>query len=286
MDSTHHIVILYHAHCPDGFGAAYAAWKKFGDTADYIPLSRSDDVPFLIVENKEVYFLDFSYEKEVMTQLAAKAKKFVVLDHHKGVQEAVESMPEFVFDDTRSGAGIAWDYFHPDMPRPLFINHIEDGDLFRFALPETKAVMTFFEIQPMEFTVWDDLAKTMNADKEKFLEKANLFYEFFARLAELSVERAKLVSFEGHSVYFAYTHSLLSMKSLVGNLLAKKQGPCALVVSAHPEGYGVSIRGDGTIDVAAIARKFGGNGHPNAAGFLIPREGPFPWQLIEDGYDE
>ena len=32
------IVVLYHADCLDGFGAAYAAWEKFGDTAEYIPV--------------------------------------------------------------------------------------------------------------------------------------------------------------------------------------------------------------------------------------------------------
>jgi hypothetical protein len=30
-------VVIYHADCRDGFGAAYAAWKKFGDNASYIP---------------------------------------------------------------------------------------------------------------------------------------------------------------------------------------------------------------------------------------------------------
>ena len=31
------IVVIYHAHCQDGFGSAYAAYQKFGDTATYIP---------------------------------------------------------------------------------------------------------------------------------------------------------------------------------------------------------------------------------------------------------
>ena len=27
--------VFYHAHCLDGFGAAYAAWRYFGDQASY-----------------------------------------------------------------------------------------------------------------------------------------------------------------------------------------------------------------------------------------------------------
>ena len=38
-------IVAYHGNCPDGFGGAYAAWKKFGDTAEYLPLSYGKPVP-------------------------------------------------------------------------------------------------------------------------------------------------------------------------------------------------------------------------------------------------
>lgn len=37
MEPLKEIVIIYHAQCRDGLGSAYAAWKKFGDNASYIP---------------------------------------------------------------------------------------------------------------------------------------------------------------------------------------------------------------------------------------------------------
>ena len=36
METLKKIVVIYHDQCRDGFGAAYAAWKKFGDDASYI----------------------------------------------------------------------------------------------------------------------------------------------------------------------------------------------------------------------------------------------------------
>ena len=72
------------------------------------------------------------------------------------------------------------------------------------------------------------------------------------------------------------------MKSRVGNVLAKNHGPFSLVVSAHPKGYGVSVRGDGSVDVSKLAQKYGGGGHHDSAGFLISVDGPMPWTLIED----
>lgn len=282
---TDKTIILYHGSgCPDGFGAAYAAWKKFGENAEYHPLSRGEEPPVELCKGNIVYFVDFCYPKDIMDQFVAVAKKLVVLDHHSGVQDVTESMPEFVFDNNRSGAGIAWDYFHPNTPRPALIDLVEDDDLFRFALADTRDVITYLEVQSFDFALWDSIAAKLDSpnDKEAMLEKARTYREYFNLLAKISVDHAKLISFEGYEIYFAYAHPLKSMKSYVGNILAKKKGPCALVVSAHPEGYGVSIRGDGTVDVSKIAQKFGGNGHKDSSGFLIPREGPFPWTLIEE----
>lgn len=276
-------IILYHGSCPDGFGAAYAAWKKFGDTVEYIPLYRGDEIPEGL-EGAHLYFIDFTYEKEVMDQIAATAASVVVLDHHEGVRDVVEALPEHVFDNDRSGATIAWDYFHPDTPRPRLLNHIEDDDLFLFKLPDTRAILSYISVQPYTFEFWDGLANELENDatREPLLTKLKAYEEYFTLLAELSVDKAHLVSFEGHEVYFATTHPLKPMKSLVGNLLAKKHGPFALVVSAHPHGFGVSIRGDGSVDVSRIAQKYGGNGHKSSAGFLIGAGGPIPWTLIDD----
>ncbi len=283
MDSAR-TVIFYHGGCNDGFGAAYAAWKKFGDTVEYVPLNRGGEPPYETARDADCYFLDFTYEQPVMDRFVEVAKSVTALDHHEGVANITRSMPKYVFDSDRSGAGIAWDYFHPGEPLPTLLAHVQDDDIFRFALPDTRPIMTYMEVQPHTFELWDGIAAKLDnpESKAEMLTLANTYWEYFEKLAAISVDTAKLVAFEGYKIYFAHTHNLKSMKSLVGNLLARKKGPVALVVSAHPYGYGVSIRGDGTVDVAEIAQRFGGNGHTSSAGFLIPREGPFPWTLLEE----
>lgn len=279
-------VVFYHGSCPDGFGGAYAAWKKFGDTAEYEAL-RHGNLPETDMSGAEVYFIDFCYPKDVMDGFAAQAASLTVLDHHEGVQDIVQSMPHFVFDANRSGATIAWEFFHPGTEIPLLLKHVEDDDLYRFTLADTRPLLTYIAVRPYEFSLWDEIAKALDDPeaREALLEKARIYAEYFELLANEAAEHAKLVSFEGYECYFGNAHPLKTMKSLVGNLLAKKKGPIALVVSAHPSGYGVSIRGDGTVDVAKIAQKYGGNGHPNSAGFIIPREGPFPWEKLESDED-
>lgn len=276
-------IIFFHKNCPDGFGGAYSAWKKFGEEAEYVGLKHGD-VPDIDVSGADVYFIDFCYGKEVMDTFVARAKTLTVLDHHEGIADVVRSMPNHVFDANRSGATIAWSYFHPDTKTPTLLTHIEDDDLFRFLLPDTRPLLSYLEVRPFEFAIWDEVAATLDDPKlsETLFSKARIYAEYFELLASVAADQAKLVSFEGYECYFGTAHPIKPMKSLVGNMLAKKKGPFSLVVSAHPSGYGVSIRGDGTVDVAKIAQKYGGNGHPNSAGFLIAREGPFPWTRIDE----
>lgn len=277
-------VILYHGGCPDGFGAAYAAWKKFGDSAEYLPVKYGEDPPEGLA-GRDVYIVDFCYESdEQMQELMHITKRLVVLDHHESSRARVERVPEHVFDTGRSGATIAWGYFHPETPVPRLMTFLEDGDLYHYMLPETRDIFSYLLVLPFEFPVWDEFVLGLEDDAKRveLLKKAAAYTEFFEALAEMSVEHAKKVRFEGYEVYFAAAHPNITMKSYVGNILYKKLPPFALIVTAHPDGFGVSIRGDNSIDVSKIAMKYGGGGHPGSSGFFIPNGSVMPWVEIDD----
>ncbi len=275
-----HTVVLYHAKCLDGFGAAYAAWKKFGDNAEYIPVKHGGSIPEHM-DGREIFFVDFCFPEEQMKELASVAQSITILDHHESVSEIVAKYPG-VFDASRSGATIAWKYFHSDTPTPSLLTHIEDGDLYRYQLPDTRDLFSYLLVQHHDFETWEQLVTDFEDTnkREAILTKARIYTEYFIALAESCIASAKLVSFEGYECYFANSHPSMSMKSYIGNQLAKKQAPLALIVSAHPDGFGVSIRGDGSVNVSDIAQKFGGKGHPNSAGFFIPTGSPIPWTEI------
>ncbi len=283
MSHNKPIVVIYHKRCEDGFGAAYAAWKKFGDTAEYLPAGYGDDLPEGL-EGKEVYILDFCYEIEgAMDRLAAITQKLVVLDHHASSRGLVESTPNHVYDATRSGATIAWTYFHPNTPMPRLMAYLEDGDLYRFALPETADIFSYLVVQPYDFVVWDDIVRRLEeaTTRQEILTKASIYTEYFEKMSHLCVEAAKKVRFEGHECYFATALPSITMRSYVGHQLYTKLPPIALIVTAHPDGFGVSIRSDGSVDVSKIAEKYGGGGHPGSSGFFIPNGTQTPWVEVE-----
>lgn len=49
-----------------------------------------------------------------------------MLDHHKSTMLDLGHLPNTFFDLNRSAATIAWNYFHPGKPMPLFLHYIED----------------------------------------------------------------------------------------------------------------------------------------------------------------
>lgn len=278
----HHkeIAVLYHADCPDGFGGAYSAWKKFADDAEYIPVEHGFPPPKHLTD-KEVYIIDFSYPAPILQEILASAKSLVVLDHHEGTQSAVKSVPEHVYDNKRSGAVIAWQYFHPKTAVPVLLTYVQEGDLYLFSIPNVRAVLAYCYTLPFTFLSWDVLAKQMESASgvEKIAERGEIYVEYATMLKKQIADRAWLVSFEGHEVLAV--DAPRAFGSDVGNMLAKRKPPFGMVIRAKRDGLRVSLRGDGSIDVAELARRHGGNGHPNAAAFSVPHEAPLPFKAVE-----
>ncbi|MDE2071130.1 MAG: hypothetical protein KGI70_00095 [Patescibacteria group bacterium] len=278
------IVVIYHANCPDGFGGAYAAWKKFGDSADYIA-GHHGTVPPEGLEEKEVYLIDYSYTKDTMLALEQKVKKLMVLDHHIGAKDATEAVREHVFDNDQSGAGLAWRYFHPAEPVPRMISYIEDADLFRDALPHTQEMSIFMSIQPREFPHYDRLAHLLQTEEgfREVCQTGESYGEYLGATCDFLAAKAEEVEFEGHHVFAVNVKGTQIMRDEIGiRLYRRQQRPFAIIWNEDSVARGFSMRGDGTVDLAKIAQKYGGNGHIGAASFRLPLDTPLPFTYIKN----
>jgi oligoribonuclease NrnB/cAMP/cGMP phosphodiesterase (DHH superfamily) len=272
------IVVIYHKNCYDGFAAAWAVWKKFGNSASYLPYLYRDAYP-AGVENKEVYVLDFCFSETVTKELQTKNKKFVILDHHISVRELVNSSLENVFSDTDSGAKIAWKYFHPDKEVPQLIEYISDSDTWAHKLSNYKEIEGYIHIHELEFSVFDMLCEELEERPESVLEKGKVLNKQFNNLVTEHVEKAMLVEFEGYEVYAVNASSFL--RSELGHRLAMKKGPFAIVYRFEKDVLRISLRGDGSIDCSKLVEKYGGGGHYGAAAIIMKNKNPLPFRMIE-----
>jgi oligoribonuclease NrnB/cAMP/cGMP phosphodiesterase (DHH superfamily) len=272
------IVILYHGNCPDGFGGAYSAWKKFGDSAEYIAVYHADPPPNLT--DKEVYVVDFSYPEGKLLEIQKHNKRLVVLDHHEGAEESVREVTEHVFDKTRSGTGIAWEYFHPGEPLPRLLAYIQDNDLWKFERPHAKEVSAFVSSLKFEFEPFDPIVQKAETEEgfKDMVDKGRAYREYFEYVCDQIVATAQEIEFEGMRILA--TNSPRLFRSEVGHRLAKMKGPMAIVWYPHHGNWHFSLRGDGSIDLTKVAQKYGGNGHPNSASFQLPLGSPLPFTFV------
>lgn len=278
MEPLKDIVVLYHGHCFDGFGAAYAAWKKFGNNATYLPALERNVYPNG-VENKEVYVLDFCFSEEITKELVAKNKTCVILDHHVSSQAIVESVSGSVFSGTDSGAKIAWEYFHPETKVPALIEYLSDGDTWAHALPMWKEVEGYIHVHELEFSTFENLEEELENRLDSVIEKGKILNKYFDNLVNEHIEKAMLVEFEGYQVYAVNASSFL--RSELGHRLALKKGPFSIVYRFEKDVLRISLRGDGSVDCTELAARFGGGGHHDAAAFILKGKNPLPFNIVD-----
>jgi len=275
------IVVIYHGKCPDGFSAAWIAWKKFGDKAEYIPV-RHGETPPEDLAGKEIYFLDFVYPVDLMAKVVKESKRVIVIDHHKSAEESVKMAHEYIYEMNHSGSALAWRYFYPDLVLPWLVRYIEDMDIWKLELPDVFAVAMVVNSIEQDFDTWTKLARDFDNDstRNKQIEQGKIMLKYENKLMDEMMDSNKeIVKFEGHETYAVNAPHVFA--SQMGNALCKEKPPIAIVWQRSGGKLEVSLRSDGSIDVSEIAKKYGGGGHKAAAGFKVAAEQSFPWKIIK-----
>ena len=255
-------LILFHGKCTDGFTAAWAAWRGFNREADIQACNYGDPLPE--VAGRDVYILDFSFPRPVLEEMYTKSKSLLVLDHHKTAEEALRGLPYCKFDMTRSGARMAWDHFFPNQKVPPLVAYVEDRDLWRWALQGSKAVSAFTHSVKRDLVTWDGLAK-LSAEEMAWRGEAILSYQEVQ--TEYLVKNARKIEMGGYKVLSVNSPVL---QSEIGDRLAQGH-PFAAIWFEREDGakvWSLRSRPPTGVDVSEVAKKFGGGGHAQAAGFI------------------
>lgn len=272
------IAVCYHKGCLDGFGGAYAAWKKFGTRAEYVGLEHQEPPP-LQLKNKTVYFVDFCYPTSVMKRVIATNKKTIVLDHHKSQEEAIFLAQEYRYKLDNSGCVIAWQYFHPGTKVPYLLEVIQDNDLFLFHNSETHRLIASLQFAEQTFKEFDRIAKVLQTKKgrNEMLRDGMVLNNAEDTMIARLVERAEKVVFEGYVVYAVNTPLFYSQ---IANAISRvKKVPFGITWFYREGKLQVSLRRwKNGVDVSQLAKKYGGGGHAGAAGFSYDYGGTFPWK--------
>ncbi len=274
MSPTRPHLVIYHADCPDGFGAAYAAWLALGDKADYLPCKHGDAAPD--VSGRQVHILDFAFPAQLLEQMREQADSITLLDHHKTAQDQLRCLscgPKFslLFDLQKSGARLAWEHFHPGQPVPYLVERIEDRDLWNWKFEDSRELLSVLDTLAFDFQAWHALrlqAEDPTA-RAALLEQGRALRRQFEGLVASAAKGAFELTLLGHRTLAV--NAVSEFTSDLGNILALRTGSFGVVFKIDSAQFvKVSLRSLRSFDVSQIAVRFGGGGHPQASAFRLP----------------
>lgn len=272
-------IVIYHKNCADGMGSAFSIWyyyelNQIKRHPIYYPAIHNTHPPD--VKDKNVLICDFSYKKNVLTNMIKEAKDLLVIDHHISAQKDLEEIDSKykVFDMDHSGAVLTWMHIFPEKEIPLLLRYIEDRDIWKKKLPNTDAFASFFYLLPFDFQVYKEYL-----NDEFLLNEINTKGINYLTLNEHNVKQiSKHTSLKfsriGNKFYFVgYVNSNVLKSDIGSNIFDVYPHVSFSVV------YSVDDNRDNTTfslrsrneydDVSQVATLLGGGGHRNASGVMV-----------------
>lgn len=259
---------IYHRNCLDGKAAAAVVLRHAPD-AELMPMQYGEPAP--TVEKRDVYVVDFALTLEAMRALRAQSTTLTWIDHHTSSAPMLPRLGFGHVDTNTCGAMLAWRVFFPDLPIPAILPFIEDKDLWRWQLPDSRAVAA-------------GLTATFGGMKlEGILEADPAAMAAIGRpLLAKQAERVAIAAKRGIVVENAYQTPGLRLLAVpnrhdineIGEhaCLPPSQGglgfDVCVIFYRKADGIWVhSMRSNG-VDCASIAARYGGGGHPASACYL------------------
>lgn len=273
-------LVIYHGSCFDGFTCAWLFHQVYPE-AEFrewhygTPPPTTDEVA-----DRDVYIADFSFARQTTLAIAATSHSLTILDHHQTaaaeLADLVAPNLTVVFDLSKSGGRLTWEFLHGrrnfkngwwfgcylDLP-PWLVQYTEDRDLWRWRLPDSRAINAALRSYEPTFEQWNRfqgrLPNVLIPEGEAILRREQ-------QIVDSHVRHAREVEMDGYKVLSVNATVLTSE---IANELAKDWpfGVCWFARSDGKRVYSLRSQADG-VDVSAIAKQRGGGGHRHAAGFV------------------
>jgi uncharacterized protein len=274
-------VVIYHANCTDGFTSAWLMKRFYSSIAEYVQgfYGKEPDN----YKNKTIYLVDFSYPPEVIERLLNDGNRIVVIDHHITAEKNLRSFVahdnfELYFDVSKSGAMLTYDWiekqgFKIGETTKEFVEYVQDRDLWKFELQNSKEISEYIKCFDHKFDVWSDLAYYVVFDQEKCVSIGKALLQRMQRDVN-TIIHSSLREVVIDSIEIPVANCPPNMASEAGAIMAVDH-PFAATYYDALSGRCFSLRSaKNGMDVSKIAAKYGGGGHFHAAGFKVDRDHP------------
>lgn len=280
-------ILYYHADCSDGIAGAWSIMKH-ATVKSVVGIDAGqifDKLAMSCLKGLYLVFVDVCPRYEDAVELS-KHNTILILDHHASAFDQFKDKPKLlnvitVFDMDRSGCQIAWDSFGKG-GRPIILDYIGDRDLWKFELPNSRAInAALFHRGEITFDVLDKITWTRTKPElfDPYLKEGNLILEVQKKHLAVPEENATVrLMTVGDKTYKVWVGTCVSfLRSELGNILANKlyEGKpvdfsATYQYKLDKDEWHISLRGrKDSPDLSKITTLIGGGGHASASGFII-----------------
>jgi uncharacterized protein len=266
---------IYHKNCNDGTLAGAILLRKYPNARLY-PLSHAysendlKEIANTMDKSAVLYTLDCALGAREMLELG---HKVITLDHHISVRELLEDMLvlhkdfTYIFDNDKSGASLAWQYFFPQSDIPRLVKYVEDSDLGQWQCgKDGQAVNNYlylFHNRP------EEVLEIMESDLSIAVVKGAVITDYVEKQVETSIKMPSILLKVGEHEVSGF--NITENVSECGNILSDKLDRAVAMFRIEGGNVSFSFRSKNrhTPSARELAEILGGGGHHNAGGAHI-----------------
>lgn len=263
----------------DGFAAAACVLRKYPHARIYYSNYGKDVPRSAFVRGCKMFVTDFSLQEHEFQLARHNDITLIWIDHHKDNFTMLENKgysEQGLRTDAHSGAWLTWQYLYPGIEQPEAIKLVDDYDRWIFAYDKTKKFaegIRLFETRPSMKScfIWRDL---LDDNLELRNSRMRSIVDIGERVLNYTAYRNQIIcqdltfrtEFEGNTYLVANTKQ--SNSTFFDT--ADKTGVNAVTMlqfATDIRKYRATIYSpDNKQQVIHLAKRFGGGGHPCAAG--------------------
>jgi oligoribonuclease NrnB/cAMP/cGMP phosphodiesterase (DHH superfamily) len=263
-------ILFYHKNCLDGYGSRWVFESCFGDRMNYIPCPPGSEAPSYVA-NRNVWIADLSFERESLLSMKNRNNSIILLDHHKTAEDLLKDLDFCHFNMNHCGSYLSWEHVNPGKAAPPLIQYIEDYDLWRWELPNSKEIISLFEDEPYSFSFFNEMNELLcTGDGMSYLVKRGkiVLHKKQKQIGRIFDGR-HFVDILGEKI--TAVNSSVYRSELAEKCADSSDASYGLAYYYNGKEFVCSLRSgkEKSFDVSKIAVQFGGGGHKTASAFRV-----------------
>ncbi len=270
------MICFYHSSDLDGHCSG-AIVKCVFPEAEMIGINYGGGFPWRRVQNQDVYMVDFSLQPFPEMERLNNVCNLVWIDHHKTAIEECDKSGIVVAGNREEGVAacaLVWKHLHPDLALPRVVDLLAKYDIWDHADPDVLPFqygMRLLDTHPNNQKMWQELLKAngwrSSVEASNIISKGNIILQYEEkRNVQLCQRMAFPTLFDGLK---AIAINCSGGSRLFKSIWDSTKYDLMLTFVWNPYGhYDVGLYTDKPgVDVGELAKRYGGGGHSQAAGF-------------------